>query len=272
MGGIILKKIIIRAFTFGLPLGLLMFVVGKIFHLSTVTLLWTLILSYIVFIAIMIPYYSRKKKLLNHKIDVLLKEMNKGNIEQYIEGMEKLFNEEDNAYVKAVLAINVSVGYTLKGDFEQAIAHLEQIDINSVDKRSQMVLYHNIASNAFWAGEIKKACVIMELHQNILQQGLQSPYFKNSFGETFALWFFAKGKREEGFAFLENIMQDKGAKALQRQSATVIWIKEKIADKQIEQALPLLNKIFPEIKVPYLKKEAEKLLIKAENSSISKEC
>lgn len=255
-----MKKTISRILFFGILLAILMLIVGKVFHLSTNTLIFALSLSYFIFLIIIIPYQMRKRNLLNHKIEVLLQKMRNGDIEDYITGMKALLNEAENDYLKAILTINMSVGYTLKGEFEKANSYLDKIDASTIDKRSQMVLYHNIALNAFWAGETKKACVIMESHKKILQQGLESHYFKNSFSETFALWSFAEGKREQGFGYLENIINDQNAKLLERQAAQVIWAKQKMIDKQFEQAEQLLQKIVSETQIPYLKKEAEQLL------------
>lgn len=255
-----MKKTIFRVLLFGILLGILILIVGKVFHLSTNTLLFALSLSYIIFLIIMIPYQIRKRNLLNHKIEILLQQMHNGDIENYITGMKQLLKESENDYLKSILTINMSVGYTLKGDFEKANTYLEKIDANTIDKRSQMVLYHNIALNSFWAGENKKACVIMESHKNILQQGLESQYFKNSFSETFALWCFAEGKRKQGFDYLETIINDQNAKLLEKQSAQVIWAKQKMIDNQLEQAEQLLQKIVSETQIPYLKKEAQQLL------------
>lgn len=257
-----LKNTIVRVLFFGILLGILMMIVGKVFHLSKGALFMALIISYIVFVIILIPYQMRKGKLLTHKIDILLRQLNKGDIENYIIGMKKLLNETENDYLKSMLTMNMAIGYTLKGEFEQANAHLECIDTNSVDKRTQMVLYHNIALNAFWAGETKKACIIMESHEDILKTGLESSYFKNSFGETFALWSFAMGKREQGFTYLENIIKDETAKSLEKQSAQVLWAKEKIADNEIAESEELLKYLFDNTKIPYIKKEAENILQK----------
>ncbi len=125
-----------------------------------------------------------------------------------------------------------------------------------------MLLYNNITLNIFWAGETKKACVIMECHKDFLKEGLKLPYFKNSFGETFALWSFALGKREQGFTYLENIIKEETAKSMERQSAQVLWAKEKIADNEITEAEKLLKYIFDNTQIPYIKKEAENILQK----------
>ncbi|MEY8320847.1 hypothetical protein AAK894_07140 [Lachnospiraceae bacterium 46-61] len=256
------KNAIIRILFFGILLSILMMIVGKIFDLSKTTLFMTLIISYIIFIIIMIPYQMRKGNLLTHKIEVLSHQLQKGDIENYIIGMKKLLNEIENNYLKSILTINMAIGYTLKGEFEQANLYLECIDIESIDKRSQMILYHNIALNAFWAGETKKACIIMESHKDVLKVGLESPYFKNSFRETFALWSFAIGKREQGFTYLENIINEETAKSLEKQSAQVLWAKEKIADNEITEAENLLKYIFDNTKIPYIKDEAKNILQK----------
>ena len=257
-----LKNTIIRVLFFGVLLGILMMIVGRVFHLSEDSLFMTLIISYIVFIIIMIPYQMRKRKLLTHKMGALLRKLDKGDIDNYIIGMKKLLNETEDKYLKSMLTINMAIGYTLKGEFEQANAYLECIDVNSIDKRSQMLLYNNVTLNIFWAGETKKACVIMESHKDFLKEGLKLPYFKNSFGETFALWSFALGKREQGFTYLENIIKEETTKSMEKQSAQVLWAKEKIADNEITEAEKLLKYIFDNTQIPYIKKEAENILQK----------
>ena len=100
----------------------------------------------------------------------------------------------------------------------------------------------------------------MELYQNLLQKGLQYPYLKNSFSEAFALWRFAQGKREEAFVYLEDVINDKTAKPLQRQAVELIWAREKIADGQITPSQQMLQTILSETNMPYLKKEAQNIL------------
>lgn len=255
-----LKNTIVRIIFFGILLGILMFIIGKIFHLSKNTLFMILLFSYIVFIMIVIPYQIRKRNLLNHKMEVLLQQMHKGNIQQYITGMTQLLENADNDYLKSILTINLSIGYTVKGEFKKSNHYLEQIDAHTIDKMGQMVLYHNIALNYFWAGETKKACVIMELHQNLLQKGLQYPYLKNSFSETFALWYFAQNKRQQAFTYLEDVINDKNAKPLQKQAVEVIWAREKIADGEIASSQQILQTVLSETNMPYLKKEAQNIL------------
>lgn len=255
-----LKKTIVRIFFFGILLGILIFIIGILFHLSKSTLFMALFISYIIFIIIVIPYQIRKRNLLNHKMELLLQQMYTGNIQEYITGMEQFLENADNNYLKSILTINMSIGYTVLGKFKKANYYLEQIDVNTIDKIGQMVLYHNVALNYFWSGEVKKACVIMELHQNLLQKGLQYSYLKNNFSETFALWYFARGKRQQAFAYLENVINDKTAKPLQKQAAEVIWAREKIADGEIVSSQQILQTVLSETNMPYLKKEAQNIL------------
>ncbi len=255
-----LKNTIARILFFGILLGILMFIISKVFHLSKSTLFMALLISYVVFIMIVIPYQIRKRNLLNHKMELLLQQLYAGNIQHYITGMKQISENADNDYLKSILTINMSIGYTVLGEFKKANHYLEQIDASTIDKLGQMILYHNIALNYFWSGEIKKACVIMELHQNLLQKGLQYPYLKNSFSEAFALWRFAQGKREEAFVYLEDVINDKTAKPLQRQAVELIWAREKIADGQITPSQQMLQTILSETNMPYLKKEAQNIL------------
>ena len=96
-----LKNTIIRVLFFGVLLGILMMIVGRVFHLSEDSLFMTLIISYIVFIIIMIPYQMRKRKLLTHKMGALLRKLDKGDIDNYIIGMKKLLNETEDKIGRA---------------------------------------------------------------------------------------------------------------------------------------------------------------------------
>ena len=127
-----LKNTIVRVLFFGVLLGTLMMIVGRVFHLSKCSLFMTLIISYIVFIIIMIPYQMRKRKLLTHKMGALLRKLDKGDIDNYIIGMKKLLNETEDKYLKSMLTINMAIGYTLKGEFAQANTYLECIDVNNI--------------------------------------------------------------------------------------------------------------------------------------------
>lgn len=262
------KKIFFRILFFGILLGVLMFVVGKLFHLSQHALILALTIAYMIFIIIFLPYQYRKGKLLNNKMGDLMQKLYDGKTKEYIAGIKKLLNEMDNDYFKAILSINMAVGYTAEGEFEKAISYLENIDANKIDKRSHMVLYHNIACNAFWAGETKKACIIMEMHKELLEKGLEMAYSKNSFCETFALWYFAKGDRNSGFVYLEKILSDKYAKDMDREFAQLIWAKEKLADGEKKEAKTFLEKIFAETKMPYLKEESSRILKQLETERL----
>ena len=70
------------------------------------------------------------------------------------------------------------------------------------------------------------------------------------------------GKREQGFTYLENIIKEETAKSMEKQSAQVLWAKEKIADNEITEAEKLLKYIFDNTQIPYIKKEAENILQK----------
>ena len=252
------KKTITRILFFGILLGILMFIIGNLFHLPKKTIYSILLISYIIFIAIVIPYQIRKVSLLNHKIEILLQKMYQGEIENYILEMGKILEHTDNDYLKSVLIINRSIGYTLKGEFKTSNDYLERIDKNSINKASQTILYHNIALNYFLLGETKKACTIMELHKEILQKGLE--LYPDSFSETFALWAFAKEEKEQGFTYLKNVMNSKTAKPSEKQAVSLIWAKQKILDNEITEAKNILQNIVSESHIPYLKKEAENIL------------
>ncbi len=49
---------------------------------------------------------------------------------------------------------------------------------------------------------------------------------------------------------------------MEKQSAQVLWAKEKIADNEITEAEKLLKYIFDNTQIPYIKKEAENILQK----------
>ncbi len=80
----------------------------------------TLFISYIIFIIIVIPYQIRKRNLLNHKMELLLQQMYMGNIQEYITGMEQFLENADNNYLKSILTINMSIGYTVLGKFKKS--------------------------------------------------------------------------------------------------------------------------------------------------------
>ncbi len=90
-----------------------------------------------------------------------------------------------------------------------------------------------------------------------ITKGLQYSYLKNNFSETFALWYFAQGKRQQAFAYLENVINDKTAKPLQKQAAEVIWAREKIADGEIVSSQQILQTVLSETNMPYLKRSTK---------------
>ncbi len=254
------KKAFFRIILFGTLLGLLLLGAGNVLHLSQGSLLLALTAAYAVFVIVFIPYQYRKGRLLNNKMGNLMQKLYEGNTQEYIQGIKGLLKDTDNDYFKAILSINMTAGYTAEGKFEEAISYLEAIDANKIDKRSHMVLYHNIACNAFWAGETKKACVIMEMHKQLLEKGLESGYSKNSFCETFALWHFAKGDSKGGFDYLQRVLSDQQARDIDKQFAQLTWAKQKLAEGEKKEAKEFLEKVLFETKIPFLKQESNRIL------------
>lgn len=253
------KKTIIHILFWGIGLGFIMLIIGYGFHLSKNTMFMMLFIGYLMGIGLAIPYQIRKVHLLNHKIEGLLQKMYQGEIDTYMIEMDKILEHTENDYLKSILRINQCIGYTLKGEFATSNDYLEKIDKHTIDKASQAILYHNIALNCFWLGEEKKACTIMELHKEILQKGLE--LYPNRFSETFAYWSFAKGQKEQGFTYLEHVMHSETAKPFEKQAVILLWAKQKIAEKkQIAEAKKMLQEIIAETNMPYLKKEAQKIL------------
>ena len=150
------KKIFFRILFFGILLGVLMLVVGKLFHLSQHALILALTIAYMIFIIIFLPYQYRKGKLLNNKMGDLMQKLYDGKTKEYIAGIKKLLNEMDNDYFKAILSINMAVGYTAEGEFEKAISYLENIDANKIDKRSHMVFIITLLAMPFGQEKQKK--------------------------------------------------------------------------------------------------------------------
>ena len=133
-----------------------------------------------------------------------------------------------------------------------------------------------VAKTALKTAETKNIKPIQEIFEQNIETALQNIMLliQDTVSKQQLRWFSIKlFERDEKivnkFQFdnnitkkLENIIKEETTKSMEKQSAQVLWAKEKIADNEITEAEKLLKYIFDNTQIPYIKKEAENILQK----------
>lgn len=244
----------------GLILGVVLFFVGEIFHISTGLILEALILAYVVFLGGTILYQYRTISHFNKKVRALsYLLLENRDVAGYLAGNKELLAETRKKELCQVIHMNISAGYSYQGEYEKANEVLLGVDKEILGRQNLAILYNNIAHNYFMCGEISRGCKIMEEQQFLMELARNMPAAKPSVCVTFALWRFSLGDIEGGFSYLKDAIAS-AKLASERQAAKMIWARQLMQNDKKTEALEMLRELDQQETMPSVALETKRLL------------
>ncbi len=244
----------------GVMLGLVLFFVGEIFHISLGLIIEALCLSYIVFFGGTMLYQYVTISCFNKKIQALsYLLLENRDIAGYLAGNKALLAKTRKKELRQVIYMNTSAGYSYQGEYEKANEILLDVDKEILDRQNLAILYNNIAHNYFMSGEISRGCQIMEEQRFLLEVAKSMPAARPSVSVTFALWRFAIGDEDGGFGFLKEAMEC-AKLPCERQAAKMIWARELMQRNKKTEAAEILHELDEQETMPSVESETKRLL------------
>lgn len=244
----------------GMCFGVLMAIVGEVFHIANHIMIYALLMAYAIFMLITTIHNYIVVSKFNNKVRKLTPMlMDEHDFEGYLTAYQKVIQETTDTGLKEVSRMNSTVAYIYMGEYEKANEILLSVNVAELVSTNKGMLYNNIAYNYFMSGEISKGCEVMEEHKREMDRCLRYDMVKPNVFTTFGLWRFQVGDGIGGFIYLNQALKS-ATHPCDRQMIQVIEARELIKREKTEQAREILQKLSRERTMPATAKEVQRLL------------
>lgn len=158
-------------FGIGVPIGILLVIIQNTFNIQRdVMMKYYIIGSAVVIVlalAINLIWQIKFQKEILSASHILREDKN---ADLYIQTMQKLINKTRLISNKNLLLMNISVGYSEKGDYHKAKEILLSINPKKINEVNRTVYFNNLASFSFMLDEKEEAIKIMEANHNLFSK------------------------------------------------------------------------------------------------------
>ncbi len=251
---------------FGLPIGFAIGITVFIFvmqlegsaRIAAIAILLALGISVLAWAARRNAKGSRQVEAL---LDILYKEADP---EKFIRASQEALKKAKHRTLKSTLTLNLAVGYTASGRYDEAICTLKEMNVSLADKVSKTMYYLNAASCYAEKGAATEALEAYSLAKPLLEK-TEKELPAGHILLTRGLLYFAEGKYEDA---LETFERARSRGFDERHTMTKLQLFEARAYTKLgktKEARTLYGKILQKKTYPFLLQKAKEELFALDN-------